>query len=102
MLFDALNFSNNSMVGLPREFINSYKAETVVTAHIANDLAITATDFPKQDLTNFLLAIRFAVDSTHMDDLVRTGNDVTPITNWIVQIIHFMPLIMLILLVSRF
>jgi hypothetical protein len=46
MLFDALNCRNNSMLGLPREFINSCKAETVVTAHIANGLAISATDFP--------------------------------------------------------
>jgi hypothetical protein len=57
MLLDALNFGNNSIVGLPREFINRYKAEAVVTVPVANGLVTTAADIPKQDLTNFLLAI---------------------------------------------
>jgi hypothetical protein len=43
-----------------------------------------ATDIPKQDLTNFLLAIQLVADSTHMKGLTRTGNDVTWITNGIV------------------
>jgi hypothetical protein len=53
MLLDKLNFSNNSMVGLPQEFINSCKAKTIVTASVANDLATTATDITSHDLTNF-------------------------------------------------
>jgi hypothetical protein len=67
MFLDALNFSNNSLVRLPDEFINSYKGETIVTAPIAKGLANTSTDLRKQNLTNFLLVIQFAVDSTHME-----------------------------------
>jgi hypothetical protein len=73
MLLDALYFSKNSLVGLPREFINISKTETVVIASIANGLATTATDLLKQDLTNFLLAIPFEADSTHMESVTRTG-----------------------------
>jgi hypothetical protein len=77
ILLDAMNFSNNSMVGLPREFINSCKGETIVTAPISNGLAITAADILKQDLTNFLLAIPFAADSTHTEDKTCTDSDAT-------------------------
>jgi hypothetical protein len=69
----------------PREYINSCKAETVVTVPVANGIATTVIDIPKQDLTNFLLAIHFAADSTHMESLTRIRNDVTWIINGIVQ-----------------
>jgi hypothetical protein len=85
MMMDAITFSNNAMVRFPREFINSCKAEIIVTAPVANGIATTATDIPKQYLPDFLLAIPFAADSTHMEGLTRTGNDVTWITNGIVQ-----------------
>jgi hypothetical protein len=41
------------MAGLPREFINSCNAETVVTVSVANGIEGTSSDIPKQDLTNF-------------------------------------------------
>jgi hypothetical protein len=53
MLLEAFNFSNNSMVVLPHEFINSCKAEIAVIYPIANCLATTAIDIPMQELTNF-------------------------------------------------
>jgi hypothetical protein len=81
MLIEVLNFSNNAMVGLPRELINSSKAETVVTAPVTNGIATTATDIPKQGLTNFLLAIMFVADSTRIEGFTSTGNDVTSRTN---------------------
>jgi hypothetical protein len=37
--------------------IDSCKAETAITAPVANNLVTTATDIQKQDLTNFLLTI---------------------------------------------
>jgi hypothetical protein len=89
MLLDKLNFSNTAMMVLPREFINSCKVETIITAPVVNGIATTATDILKQDLTNFLLTIQLAADSTHMDDLTRTDNDVTWITNGILQITSF-------------
>jgi hypothetical protein len=89
MLLDARNFSNNSLVGLPREFINSCKAETVVTATTANDLATTEIYLLKQDLTNFLFTILFEVDSTHMEGSTKTGNNVTWTINGIVRITPF-------------
>jgi hypothetical protein len=46
MLLDALHFSNNTMVGLPPYFIKSFKAETIITAPVANGIAPTATDIP--------------------------------------------------------
>jgi hypothetical protein len=49
---------------------------TIAYSVVANDLVITATDIPRQDLTNFLLAIPFTADSTHMEDRTRTGNNV--------------------------
>jgi hypothetical protein len=55
---------------------------------VTNGLVTTATDIPKQDLTNFS-AIPFAADSTHMKGLISTGNDGTWITNGIVQISSF-------------
>jgi hypothetical protein len=72
---DAMNFSNNAMVGLPREFINSCKAENIVIASVANGIVSVATDIPKQDLTNFLLTIPFAADFAHIKSPIRTGND---------------------------
>jgi hypothetical protein len=68
------------MVGLSREFINSWKAKTIVSSPVANGLVTTTNDLLKRDLMNFLLAIMFAVDSIHMEDVTRTGNDVTRIT----------------------
>jgi hypothetical protein len=74
------------MAILPRDFINSCKADIAVISPIANCLATTATDIPKQELTDFLYSIAFAADSTHMECLNRIGNNVTWITNGIVQI----------------
>jgi hypothetical protein len=54
MLLSTLNFSDNSMVGLPREFIICCKGETIVTAPVANGFATTTTNILKLDLTNFL------------------------------------------------
>jgi hypothetical protein len=82
ILMDALNFSNNSLVGLPREFNNCGKTETVVTTPAAN-CTTNATGIPKQDLTNFLFAIPFAANSTRREGVTRTENDVTWITNGI-------------------
>jgi hypothetical protein len=89
MLLDALNFSSNSMIWLPLEFINSCKTETIVNDLVANDLITTVTDISKQDCINFLLAIPFAADSTHMEGLTRTGNDVAQITNGVIQLQPF-------------
>jgi hypothetical protein len=77
MLLDALIFSNNSMVELPREFINSCKDKTIANAPVANDLVTIVTDISKQDVTNFFLVIPFAAESPAMKGLSRTGNDVT-------------------------
>jgi hypothetical protein len=81
MLFDGLNFSNNLVVGLSREFINSSIVETIGNTLVADNFVTIAIDVPKKDLTNFLLAIPFAADSIHMKCLTRTCNDVTWITN---------------------
>jgi hypothetical protein len=89
MILDTLNFSNNLIIGLPREFINSCKAEIIVITPFTSGLVTTATEIPKQDLTNCLLTIRFAADSTHMESLTRTGNDAIWITNGFVQIVPF-------------
>jgi hypothetical protein len=56
---------------------------------IANCLVTTATDIPKQELTDFLYSIPFAADFTHMECLTRIGNNATWITNGIVQITMF-------------
>ncbi len=77
------------MVELPPEFINSFKAETIVTTPLVNHVATVTADVSKQDLTNFLLAIPFAADSIHMEWLTRTGNDTTWITNGFEQIQPF-------------
>jgi hypothetical protein len=53
MLMDALNFSHNGMVGLPLEFINSCKAETVVISLVENGIVNTATDIPKKNPLTF-------------------------------------------------
>jgi hypothetical protein len=67
-------------------FINRCKAETVVTAPIANGFATIATLIREQDLTNFLFAIQFAAEFTHMESFSRIVQVVTGITNGIVQI----------------
>jgi hypothetical protein len=77
------------MVGLPREFITSCNAENSVATHVTYGTSITATDITNQDLANFLLAIPFAADSTDMEGPTRTGNDITSITNGIIQIQPF-------------
>jgi hypothetical protein len=53
MLLDSLNFSRNSIVRLPRGFINSFKAESLVNTHVANDFINIATDILARDLTIF-------------------------------------------------
>ncbi len=87
MLFDALNFSNNSMIELLREFINSCQAETIVTPPVINGLV--TTDLLKHDPINFLLAIPFTIDSTRMEGIRRTGKDVACITNGIIHMTSF-------------
>jgi hypothetical protein len=89
MLFDPLNFSNNSLIGFSPKYINSCKTETGVTVPVANGLGNTVTDLLKQDFANFLLAIHFAADSIGMEGITRTSNDVTWIANGIVQITLF-------------
>jgi hypothetical protein len=59
MFLDTLNFRNNAIVDLQHDFINSCKAETINTIPVANDLVTSATDSPKQVLTNFLLSTPF-------------------------------------------
>jgi hypothetical protein len=71
MLLDALNISNNSLVELPREIINSCKAETVVTASVANGFTTTVANHLKQDTRNFLLAILFAADVIRTEGLTK-------------------------------
>jgi uncharacterized sodium:solute symporter family permease YidK len=80
-----MNFSNTSQVGLHRDFINSRKAEIAVTVSVVDYLAITTMNIFKQDFTNFLLAIQFGADITHMEGFTRTGNHATCIRNGIVQ-----------------
>jgi phage-related protein len=65
------------------------KGEIVITNPVANGLVTAATDLLNQPITNFLLAITFAGDSTHMEGLTRTRNDATWITNGIIQITTF-------------
>jgi hypothetical protein len=89
ILWNILNFSKNPIGGLPREFINVCKVETIVSTLVANGLHIAATDLLKQDLINFLFAIPFAVDTIHMENLTRIRNDVTWIMNRAVQIHPF-------------
>jgi hypothetical protein len=89
MLFDPLNFSNNSLIGFPLEYINSCKAETVAAVPVANGLGNTAADLLKQCFINFLLAIHFAADSIGMKGISRTSNDVNWIANGIEQITPF-------------
>jgi hypothetical protein len=60
-----------------------------VTAPAANDLANTAADLLKQDLTNFLLSIPFAADFTRIKSVIRTDSDASWITNEIAQINPF-------------
>jgi hypothetical protein len=76
-------------VGLPRGLINDCKAETTVINPIASGISTSTTDMSKQYLTNFLLIIQFAADSTHMEGLTRTSKDVTWIANRIVQLTPF-------------
>jgi hypothetical protein len=40
MLLDGLNFSNNSIIKLSREFLNSSKAEAIIYASVANRLEL--------------------------------------------------------------
>jgi hypothetical protein len=47
MLLDAFNLSNNSMIGLPREFINSCKAKTIVNTPVTNGFITSTTYIPK-------------------------------------------------------
>jgi hypothetical protein len=89
MLFDPLNFSNNSLIGFHLEYINSCKAETVVAVPVANGLGNTAADLLKQCFINFLLAIRFSADSIDMEGITRASNDVTRIANEIERITPF-------------
>jgi hypothetical protein len=86
MLLDTLNIFNNFIIGLSHEIINRCNAETVVTAPVANGIATPAPDIPEQDLTNYLFAIPFEVDSIHMEGFTRSGNEVTWIKNGIVLI----------------
>jgi hypothetical protein len=58
MLLDALNFSNNSIVGLPREFINSCKIETIITGPAANGLITIVNDIPSKTSQTFHLVSR--------------------------------------------
>jgi predicted nucleic acid-binding protein len=44
MLVTALNFSNNAMVVLLREFIDSCKTETIAIASATNGFVTTDTD----------------------------------------------------------
>jgi hypothetical protein len=89
MLLDPLDFSSNSILGLPLEFINGCKAEITVIVPIANNITTIATDIPKQDHTNFLLIIQFVANSTHMEGLPRTSSHATWITNGIIQLTPF-------------
>jgi hypothetical protein len=81
MLLNTLNLNNNSLVGLPLDY---YKrcfpvAETYTYVSIANGGVPTMdSNLIDNDITNYLLRIPFAADSSHMEGLVRTGSDI----NW--------------------
>jgi hypothetical protein len=81
MLLDALNFNNNPLVGLPTEYLISC-TPSLKYVTVANNGGMTyCSDMNYADTTNFLLGIPFAADSSHMEGLSRTGNDI----NWIIE-----------------
>jgi hypothetical protein len=69
------------MVELIREFIKSCKTEAIISTTVSNNLVTSATDIPKQDLTNFLQVIPYVADSLNMIVLTRISNDLTWKTN---------------------
>jgi hypothetical protein len=79
------------LVVLPREFIHCLKVEAIATAPAPapNGIATTFSDIPKQGLTNFLLTIQFAANSTRMEGFTRNRSRATWITNRIVHITPF-------------
>jgi hypothetical protein len=82
MLLDALNFNNNPIVGLPGEYLISCRPLKDFTVIQNNGGVSTYTqDLMSFDTSNFLLGIPFAADSSHMEGLSRTGNDI----NWIIE-----------------
>jgi hypothetical protein len=83
MLLDALNFNNNMIAGLPSEYLNSCRPMTIITNNVvaANTAMVKNQTILNIDTTNFLLGIPFAADSSHMEGLSRTGNDI----NWILE-----------------
>jgi hypothetical protein len=68
ILMDALSLRSKALVELSCEFIKSCKTETIVTTLVANGTVTIATYIPKQDITNFLLVIPFAANSSLMEE----------------------------------
>jgi hypothetical protein len=76
MLLDALNLNNNSLVGLSSDYYRSCRHVidyyTFVGFANGGTLTIDQNIF-SNDITNFLLGIPFAADSSHMEGLLRTS-----------------------------
>jgi hypothetical protein len=99
MLLDALNFNNNMIAGLSTEYLNSCRPKTTLTnkAAAANLAMVENSTIMNVNTTNFLLGIPFAADSSHMEGLSRTGNDI----NWIFEGIAVKILVKVQLLLSK-
>jgi hypothetical protein len=78
MLLDALNFNNNMIAGLSSKNLNSCRPLTTQVNNIiaANTAMVENSIIMSVDITNFLIGIPFAADSSHMEGLFRIGNDI--------------------------
>jgi hypothetical protein len=81
MLLDAFHFNNNTFVDFPTEYLISCTPMLKYVTFANNGDVTYNIDMNKADTTNFPLDIPFAADSSHMEGLSRTGNDI----NWIIE-----------------
>jgi hypothetical protein len=73
------------IAGLPAEYLNSCRPITTINTNIvaANTAMVENQTILNVNTTNFLLGIPFTADSSHIERLSRTGNDI----NWIFEVI---------------
>jgi hypothetical protein len=84
MLLDALNLNNNSLAGLSADYYRSCRhvIDNFTFVGIAND-GVPSIDqnIFSNNITNFLLGIPFAADSSHMEGLAKISTDI----NWAIH-----------------
>jgi hypothetical protein len=80
-VLDALNLNNHSIFSLSADYYFCCFPSSHYQVLETNGTATKSQDLLSTDITNFLLGISFAADSSHMEGLARTKTDI----NWTIH-----------------